>query len=151
MQRSNTNRPDEKVQNAQTGRIIPIEGETTDDHWTAAVTDLKRLISPQEDCPVAALKSLFYAACLDTGGSQAARNFLFWLAGRSDPTGYEGNGGIELRRLDRELKEASLDVLRWWSGPTASDEPLYEVLRELRARFEPTPADKASKGAKHGC
>src|SRR5689334_9764313 len=56
MQRSNTNRPDGKVQNAQTGRIIPIEGETTDDHWTAAVTDLKRLISPQEDCPVAALK-----------------------------------------------------------------------------------------------
>ena len=137
MQRSkDTKRTDNGSEAVQTGRfIIPISHEVTEEQKGAALADLKRLVCPPQDCPISALKSLFYAACLDTGGSQAARNYLFWLVGKPDPTGYEGNGGIELRRLDCDLKQAALEVFQWWSGPTASDEPLYEVLRELRARF----------------
>ena len=87
--------------------------------------------------PEESLRLLYEAACHDTGGSQAARNFLFWLAGRPDPTGFEGYGGLELRRLDRQLKSAALEVLSWWAGPTKSDAPLYEILGKLRSRFAP--------------
>ncbi len=98
---------------------------------------MRTLRAPLPPAPEQSLKALHEAACGDTGGSQAARNFLFWLAGRPDPTGFVGDGGLELRRLDRQLKDAALDVLRWWSGPTKSDQPLYDVLARLRARFGP--------------
>ena len=42
--------------------------------------------------PTASLRLLYDAACMDTGGSQAARCFLFWLAGQPDPTGFVGAG-----------------------------------------------------------
>ncbi len=141
MQRTNNSKTTEPPSpSVQTGRFIAPSEENTQAARNAALGDLKRLVAPPQDCPVEALKTLYYAACHDTGGSQAARNFLFWLAGRPDPTGYKGNGGIELRRLDRELKQACLEVFRWWSGPTASDEPLYALLRELGARFGTPPA-----------
>ena len=87
---------------------------------------------------------LYDAACQDTGGSQAARNFLFWLAGQCDPTEFVGCGGLELRRLDRHLKAACFEVLNWWAGPTKSDAPLYEILHKLRDRF--TPETKTQSG-----
>jgi hypothetical protein len=104
----------------------------------SALAELKRVLRmPRPPVPEESLRFLYEAACMDTGGSQAARNFLFWLAGQPDPTGFEGCGGIELRRLDYQLKAAAFEVLQWWAGPTKSDEPLYELLRKLRNRFEP--------------
>ena len=104
----------------------------------AAMAELKQCLRmPQVPVPDESLRTLYEAACHDTGGSQAARNFLFWLAGRPDPTGFEGYGGLELRRLDRQLKSAALEVLSWWAGPTKSDAPLYEILGKLRSRFAP--------------
>lgn len=93
---------------------------------------LRRATTP---VPENSLRVLFEAACQDTGGSQAARNFLFWLAGRPDPTGFHGSGGLELRRLDHTLKNAALEVMAWWAGPTKSDMPLYELLGKLYQRF----------------
>src|SRR5262245_45151855 len=87
----------------------------------AALLELKQSFRTPPPVPCESLVLLFDAACHDTGGSQAARNFLFWLAGRHDPTGYVGHGGLELRRLDGQLKRACFEVLAWWSGPTRSD------------------------------
>jgi len=92
-------------------------------------------IRPPSPPPTEALNLLFEAARHDTDGSQAARNFLFWLAGLPDPTGFDGEGGLELRRLDGEHKAAALEVLAWWAGPTQSDQPLHEILRKLTGRF----------------
>ena|SRR6185312_10717641 len=102
------------------------------------LAELKQVLRmPHPPVPEESLRVLYEAACMHTGGSQAARNFLFWLAGQPDPTGFSGCGGIELRRLDYQLKAAAFEVLQWWAGPTKSDEPLYAVLRKLRDRFEP--------------
>ena len=102
----------------------------------AALAELKLALRvPPSPVPEKSLQLLFEAACYDTGGSQATRSFLFWLAGRPDPTGFVGSGGLELRRLDRQHKEAAFEVLTWWAGPTRSDAPLYEILGKLRARF----------------
>jgi hypothetical protein len=111
--------------------------EPTKSQTDAALAELKHALRmPPPPVPHESLQLLYEAACHDTGGSQAARNFLFWLAGRPDPTGYSGYGGLELRRLDRQLKDASFEVLNWWAGPTKSDAPLYEILAKLRSRFE---------------
>ena len=102
----------------------------------AILAELKRMVRmPPAPVPEKELDLLYQAACGDTGGSQAARGFLFWLAGQPDPTGFIGNGGLELRRLDHRLKNAALEVLAWWAGPTKSDAPLYDLLTKLRARF----------------
>ena len=112
--------------------------EPTQSQTDAALAELKRALRmPPPPVPEESLLLLYEAACRDTGGSQAARNFLFWLAGRPDPTGYVGYGGIEMRRLDRQLKDACFQVLNWWAGPTRSDTPLCEILGKLRARFAP--------------
>lgn len=112
--------------------------EPTQAQTEAALAELRQALrTPPPPVPEKSLHLLYEAACLDTAGSQAARNFLFWLAGQPDPTGFEGDGGIELRRLDRQLKSAAFQVIQWWAGPTKSDKPLYEVLGKLRARFAP--------------
>jgi len=112
--------------------------ETTKSQTDAALAELKCVLRmPPPPVPQESLQMLYEAACYDTGGSQAARNFLFWLAGRPDPTGFVGDGGLELRRLDRQLKDACFEVLNWWAGPTRSDTPLYEILGKLRAKFAP--------------
>ena len=104
----------------------------------AAQAELRQCLRmPPVPVPEESLRTLYEAACHDIGVSQAARNFLFWLAGRPDPTGFVGYGGLELRRLDRQLKSAALEVLVWWAGPTKSDTPLYEILGKLRSRFAP--------------
>lgn len=116
--------------------------EPTQSQTDAALAELERAMRmPPPPVPEKSLQLLYETACRDTGGSQAARNFLFWLAGRADPTGFVGNGGLELRRLDRQHKEAAFEVLTWWAGPTRSDTPLYEILGKLLSRFE-----KAAEG-----
>ncbi len=110
--------------------------EQTPAETEAAVAELKLVLRmPRPPVPEESLCLLYEAACHDTGGSQAARSFLFWLAGQSDPTGYVSDGGIELRRFDYQLKKAAFQVMEWWAGPTKSDTPLYDVLAKLRARF----------------
>ncbi len=82
--------------------------------------------------PEKSLHLLLESVRENSGGSQAARSFLYWLAGEPDPTGFKGQGALELRRMDASLQKAALEVFEWWIGPTASDEPLWRVLRVLR-------------------
>jgi hypothetical protein len=126
--------------------------EPTTAETDTALAELKRLIRlPLPPVPEESLKLLYQAACHDTGGSQAARSFLFWLAGQPDPTGYEGSGGIELRRFDSQLKRAALQVMEWWAGPTKSDRPLYDLLAKLHDRFAPEDvADNNNGGGRRG-
>lgn len=115
--------------------VIPSR-QLTAEEKAAGLAELRRLVSlPLPPVPEASLRALYEAACSDTGGSQAARSFLFWLAGQPDPTEYRGSGGLELRRLDHSLRMAALDVFSWWTGPTKSDEPLYRILKDLERRF----------------
>lgn len=123
------------------GPIIDLAREQSPAQQAEVLAQIRQALRPPPPVPAGALQLLYETACADTGGSQAARNFLFWLAGQSDPTGYAGDGGLELRRLDRERKEAALEILRWWSGPTKSDQPLYEVLARLRDQFSPADGD----------
>ena len=94
--------------------------------------------------PEQALRSLGEVASQDSGGGEAARSFLFWLAGEPDPTGFQGQGGLELRRMDSQLHQAAVEVFQWWIGPTASDEPLYQVLRTLMEREDCQKRSKQS-------
>ena len=112
-------------------RALEVSFPDSDEAW--ALEQLRASIRPPMPVPRAALDMLTAAAQGDSGGSQAARNFLFWLAGRPDPTGYVGNGGLELRRMDREHKAAAMEVLSWWAGPTQSDQALFDILATLRA------------------
>ena len=105
--------------------------------------ELRRLVSVPAPVPEEALRLLHETAQHDTGGSQAARYFLFWLAGEPDPTGFQGDGGLELRRLDKARREAALQILTWWGGPTRSDEPLYLVLRALQEQWGTKPTSPA--------
>ena len=94
-----------------------------------------------EPVPNNSLELLRNTAFGDTGGSQAARYFLFWLAGEQDPTGFNGDGAAEIRRLDPKHTEAAQKVFTWWIGRTYSDDPLHDILNQLRERFqEPTDA-----------
>ncbi len=86
--------------------------------------------------PEQALQKLVTAASTDSGGGEVVRYFLFWLAGQPEPSGFTGEGGLELRRLDGELRAAALEVFQWWSGPTQSDQPLYEILGPIRSAWE---------------
>jgi hypothetical protein len=123
------------TQESERGFIVETEPEPTSEEKTAVLAQLRKAIRPPSPPPTEALNLLFEAARHDTDGSQAARNFLFWLAGLPDPTGFDGEGGLELRRLDGEHKAAALEVLGWWAGPTQSDQPLHEILRKLTGRF----------------
>jgi hypothetical protein len=114
----------------------------------AAISELKQVLrKPIPPVPEHSLQQLYEAACHDTGGSQAARNFLFWLAGEPDPTGFCGDGGLELRRLDYQLKTAVREVFTWWIGPTKSDSPLYQILAKLEARFGPKEKTSPETGS----
>jgi hypothetical protein len=115
--------------------LVGFDAELSVEQRADILAQLHRASLPPSPVPTAALHLLYEAACGDTGSSQAARHFLFWLAGQPDPTGYEGFGGLELRRLDRDRKEAAWEILHWWTGPTQSDEPLYGLLTQLRRRF----------------
>lgn len=126
--------------------VFPSRQLTTTER-SAGLAELRRLIClPMPPVPEGSLRALHEAACSDTGGSQATRSFLFWLAGQPDPTGYRGSGGLELRRLDHQLRAAALDVLNWWTGPTRSDEPLYSILHDLEVRFGSLPGSGTGRG-----
>lgn len=119
-----------------TDNVVGLSPEQHSRHKAMALAELRRALTmPPAPVPEESLQILYAAACQDTGGSQACRCFLFWLAGQSDPTGFRGSGGLELRRLDGQLKRAALEVLTWWTGPTKSDQPLYDALIKLRERF----------------
>lgn len=90
-------------------------------------------ISPP--APTKALELLKNTAYGDTSGSNAARSFLFWLVGEEDPTGFKGQGALELRVLDGNHLKAAFEVLVWWSGSVWSRDPVYEILEQLRKRF----------------
>ena len=92
--------------------------------------------------PTESLELLHKTACGDTGGSQAARSFLFGLTGVADPTGFRGEGALELRRLDAPHKKAALEVLTWWTGSTETDQPLYDILDSLIERFRGDSTDQ---------
>ncbi len=92
---------------------------------------------PRTPVPQAELDLLEQVALGDTGQSRSVRHLLFLLPGAADPTGFRGDGLLELRPLDRALADAFLKVLDWWRGPTRSDEPLYAVLRRIEAALEP--------------
>lgn len=89
---------------------------------------------PPRPAPHAALALLHEAAIEQSGGSQAVRSLLFWMAGEPDPTGYAASGGLELRRLDAKRRQAALDVLNWWAFPEDST-PLFEAVEDLRRRI----------------
>lgn len=100
------------------------------------LADLSGLLAGKpRPVPSEALALLHGTATGDTGGSVAARTFLFWLVGRSDPAGLGTNGALELRRLDARHREAALAVLTWWTGPTRTDQPVYDILEDLTHRF----------------
>lgn len=126
---------------SSSGHRIDLNREPSISQRVEMLAQIRQAMLPPPPAPAEALQLLCETALADTGGSQAARNFLFWLSGQSDPTGYAGDGGLELRRLDRERKEAALEILRWWSGPTKSDQPLYEVLARLRDQYSPADGD----------
>ena len=84
---------------------VPGKNHPTQAEKDAALAELKRVLRMPRP-PVPDRQSLRRDCVRQpawnnaSGGSQAARNFLFWLAGQPDPTGFQGCGGIELRRLD---------------------------------------------------
>jgi hypothetical protein len=122
-----------------TGPIIDFDCEPTREQQVATLAQLRKAMRPPGLAPATALNLLFESANRDTGGSQVVRSFLFWLAGLPDPTGFQGSGGLELRRLDLAHKEAALEILAWWAGPTESDEVLYQLLKALTDRFRVPP------------
>jgi hypothetical protein len=85
--------------------------------------------------PQAELELLGNEALGDTGQSRSVRYLLFLLTGADDPTGFAGEGLLEMRPLDRKLADAFLKILEWWCGPTKSDQPLYDVLQMLEKQF----------------
>ena len=88
--------------------------------------------TPAPPLPQRELDLLAEAALGNTRQSRICQFLLFALAGEKDPSGFEGQGFLELRALDRSLSDAFLTVLHWWRGPTQSDQPLYDVLQRLR-------------------
>lgn len=115
----------------------PIDEPTKEERETTLAQLRSALLPRPSPVPEFELSRLAQVAASDTGQSQVARHFLFWLAGEKDPTGFEGQGGLELRRLDTDLRRAAITVLAWWSGSTRDDEPLYLVLDHLREIIHP--------------
>jgi len=115
--------------------LVPLESVAPemDADQLAELSDL--LAAKPRPVPLEALALLHRTAAGDTGGSVAARTFLFWLVGRADPAGMGTDGALELRRLDARHREAALAVLTWWTGPTRTDQPVYDILEDLACRF----------------
>jgi hypothetical protein len=114
---------------------VPFEADTQEMSADQLAELCGLLAAKPRPVPSAALALLHDTAAGDTGGSVAARTFLFWLVGRDDPAGLGTDGALELRRLDARHREAALAVLTWWTGPTRSDQPVYDILEDLARRF----------------
>jgi hypothetical protein len=91
----------------------------------------RELNRPLMPTPLEALARLEMVAVRDTGQSRVVRYLLFLLVGVREPTGFEGEGLLELRALDRNLSDAYLLVAAWWRGPIKCDDSLYAVLRNV--------------------
>lgn len=128
----------EPEQNPAAGKVIDLDA-TLPKNATEEVAALVRaeIRLPQTPVPQAELDLLEDVALGNTGQSRSVRYLLFLLPGAADPTGFKGEGLLEMRPLDRRLAEAFLKVLDWWRGPTKSDQPLYDVLRKLEMQFAP--------------
>jgi hypothetical protein len=122
------------------GKIIRLDrAEQIEKRETAKTVAAIRseLDRPQTPAPYAALELLEKAALGNTGQSRSCRYLLFLLPGAEDPTGFKGEGLLEMRTLDRALADAFLEVINWWRGPTESDELLYAVLQRIEKAFPP--------------
>lgn len=114
---------------------VPFEADTQE-MSADQLAELSGLLAAKpRPVPSEALALLHGTAAGDTGGSVAARSFLFWLVGRDDPAGLGTDGALELRCLDARHREAALAVLTWWTGPTRSDQPVYDILEDLARPF----------------
>jgi len=118
------------------GRVIDL-GETTARKDTKRIAALigAELNRPQTPVPQAELDLLEHVALDNTGQSRSVRYLLFLLPGAADPTGFKGDGLLELRVLDLALVDAFLNVLDRWRGPTRSDQPLYLALGRIEGAF----------------
>jgi len=122
-------------------KIIPLDmtAEFEKRETAKAVAAVRaELGRPQTPVPQEELDLLEKVSLGDTGQSRTCRYLLCLLVGAEDPTGFKGEGLLEMRTLDRKLADAYLKVLDWWRGPTKSDAPFYDVLRKLEAAY-PTP------------
>lgn len=117
------------------GPVVDSQAESTPEEEAALLEQSQNAVHSAPPAPFKAIQLLYEAACQDTVGGQAARNFLFWLNGMPDPTGFPGDGGLELRRLDGMHRKAAIEVLAWWAGPAQSDDPLCHVLAKLLSQF----------------
>lgn len=119
-------------------------GEAAPAMGSAVVAELvnAELSRPQTPVPHADLDLLEQVALGNTGQSRSVRHLLFLLPGAADPTGFRGDGLLELRPLDRALADAFLKVLDWWRGPTRSDQPLYSTLGRIEAAFHPSESSR---------
>lgn len=111
--------------------------EPTPEQKAAALAQLKAALrQPVPPVPQAEIDLLAEVARGDTGQSRTCRYLLALLVGAKDPTVFEGQGLLEMRTLDRKLADAFLKILDWWRGPTKSDQPLYDALKTIEARFQ---------------
>lgn len=126
-----------------TGKIIPLdlsEEAVKLEGAKAAAAIRAELSRPPVAVPQEELDLLARVALGDTGQSRTCRYLLCLLVGADDPTGFKGEGLLEMRTLDRKLAEAFLKILDWWRGPTKSDLPVYDVFRRIEQQFPPKKA-----------
>lgn len=114
-------------------RIDPAEDRAHLEAENAAQKLYATFSRPLPTLPQAELHRLCEVALGDTGQSRSVRYLLFLLPGDPSPDGCAGQGLLEMRAIDTDLCSAYLKVLEWWRGPTASDEPLYEILRKIES------------------
>jgi len=120
----------------------PFPAEPTEEEKAQALAKLKAVLRrPLPAVPQAELDLLANVARGDTGQSRTSRYLLFLLVGAKDPTGFEGEGLLEMRTLDSRLADAFLKIADWWRGPTKSDQPLYVILADLEKRFASPQAE----------
>jgi hypothetical protein len=106
---------------------------------------MSELLQHLEPAPSEALTLLYEAACREgDDGSKQARFILFFLAGKGDPTRVPGQA-LEMKRANKEIRQALIEVLQWWTGSPKSEEPFKEVMRKLHAKF-PTGESPVSFG-----
>lgn len=93
----------------------------------------KTLIFPIEQIE-AALDRMGEMACSDTGGSQAARGFLYSMAGEKNSVDGEDYRWdiMELRRFDYSFQRDAIMLIQWMIGP----EGVMDMIREQISRFE---------------
>ena len=122
---------------------VDLMQEPTKEQTKQAVAELSAALRrPSTPVPQVELDLLCEVALGDTGQSRTCRYLFSLLVGADDPTGFKGEGLLEMRTLDRNFADAFLKILDWWRGPTKSDKPLYDILRKLERRFGQATPEK---------